>query len=265
MPGKRKSQVSHGVLGSPFLARVSLKQERIQRGIHPFTIPLVEREDFELRFTTPVTFLVGENGSGKSTLLEALAWALGFNAQGGSRDNSYAEGADGHPLGRALRLNWRQRVTDGFFLRAETFFNFATYLEEVGSAFLAYGGKSLHAQSHGEAFLSLFENRIEDGIYLLDEPEAALSPGRQLTFLSILYQLASMKVAQFVIATHSPILLTLPGATVLSIDDGNLREVSYKETEHFQLTRDFLNAPERYHRHLFRSESDQDDTGDVSS
>jgi len=187
---------------------------------------------------------------------------LGFNSQGGNRDNSYAEGADGHPLGRALKLSWRQRVTDGFFLRAETFFNFATFLEEAGSSFLAYGGKSLHRQSHGEAFLALFENRVEDGIYLLDEPEAALSPGRQLTFLSILHQLASMKVAQFVIATHSPILLTLPGATVLSIEEGRLREVSYRDTEHYQLTRDFLNAPERYHRHLFRSESaeDEDDT-----
>jgi predicted ATPase len=258
MPSKRKPRAPQAVLGSPFLTRASLREDRIQKGVHPFTIPLLAHEEFKLDFTTPVTFLVGENGSGKSTLLEALAWALGFGAQGGSRDNSYAEGADGHPLGRALQLNWRQRVSDGFFLRAETFFNFATYLEEVGS-FLAYGGRSLHGQSHGEAFLSLFENRIEDGMYLLDEPEAALSPARQLTFLSILYQLASMKVAQFIIATHSPILLTLPGATVLSIDEGRLREVGYRDTEHYQLTRDFLNAPERYHRHLFRSESAVDD------
>jgi predicted ATPase len=148
-------------------------------------------------------------------------------------------------------------------LRAETFFNFATYLEDVGSPFTAYGGKSLHDQSHGEAFLALFENRVEDGMYLLDEPEAALSPGRQLTFLSILHQLASMKVAQFIIATHSPILLTLPGATVLSIEEGRFREVNYRDTEHFQLTRDFLNAPERYHRHLFRSESAEDDSGNA--
>jgi len=206
-----------------------------------------------------VTFLVGENGSGKSTLLEALAWALGFGAQGGNRDNSYTENVDGHALGQALLLSWRQRVSDGFFLRAETFFNFATYLEEVGSTFLAYGGKPLHQQSHGEGFLALFENRVEDGVYLLDEPEAALSPGRQLTFLSILYHLASMKVAQFIIATHSPILLTLPGASVLSIEEGQLREVSYRDTEHFQLTRDFLNAPERFHRHLFRGDADSQD------
>lgn len=262
MPSKRKARPSREIPGSPFLTHVSLREDRIQQGVHPFTLPLLEHEELDLAFTTPVTFLVGENGSGKSTLLEALAWALGFNAQGGSRDNSYAEGADGHPLGRALQLSWRQRVMDGFFLRAETFFNFATYLEEVGSSFLAYGGKSLHGQSHGEAFLSLFENRVEDGMYLLDEPEAALSPARQLTFLSILHQLASMKVAQFIIATHSPILLTLPGARVISIDEGRLREVDYRDTEHFQLTRDFLNAPERYHRHLFRSESAKDDTSE---
>lgn len=253
-----KPRALHRTPGSPFLTRVSLREDRIQAGVHPFTIPLID-QGLHLSFTTPVTFLVGENGSGKSTLLEALAWALGFNAQGGNRDNSYTEGADGHALGRALNLSWRQRVSDGFFLRAETFFNFATYLEEVGSPFLAYGGKSFHQQSHGEGFLALFENRMEDGVYLLDEPEAALSPGRQLTFLSILHQLASMKVAQFIIATHSPILLTLPGATVLSIEEGRLREVSYRDTEHFQLTRDFLNAPERYHRHLFRAQSDSED------
>lgn len=235
-----------------------MRHDKVQPGVHPFTIPLL-KADFKLTFTTPVTFLVGENGSGKSTLLEGLAWALGFNAQGGSKDNSYAEGADGHALGQALLLSWRQRVSDGFYLRAETFFNFASYLEEVGSTFLAYGGKSFHQQSHGEGFLALFENRLEDGVYLLDEPEAALSPGRQLTFLSILHQLATMKVAQFIIATHSPILLTLPGATVLAIEEGRLREVDYRETEHFQLTRDFLNSPERFHRYLFRSDSDEQD------
>jgi predicted ATPase len=243
--------------GSPFLTAVGLHADRVQPDVYPFTLPLLAQK-LALKFSAPVTFLVGENGSGKSTLLEALAWAVGFNAQGGNRDNSYAEGADGHVLGRALHLSWRQKVAGGFFLRAETFFNFATYMEEVGSTFLAYGGKSLHAQSHGEAFLALFENRFEDGLYLLDEPEAALSPQRQLAFLRILHDLASRKIAQFVIATHSPILLTLPGATVLSVDEGQLREVSYRDTEHFQLTRDFLNAPERFFRHLLRDEEDQE-------
>lgn len=258
MARKPPARAGHKTPGSPFISRVSLNEGRIEPGVHPFTIPLLQRK-LDLVFHAPVTFLVGENGSGKSTLLEALAWALGFGAQGGNRDNSYAEGADGHVLGRALKIGWRQRVSDGFFLRAETFFNFATYLEEVGSPFLAYGGKSFHQQSHGEGFLALFENRVEDGVYLLDEPEAALSPGRQLTFLSILHHLASLKVAQFIIATHSPILLTLPGATLLSIEEGQIREVGYRDTEHYQLTRDFLNAPERFHRHLFRSEGDSDD------
>lgn len=237
-------------MGSPFLTRVGLHEDRLQPGVYPFTIPFLTA-DFTLKLTTPVTFLVGENGSGKSTLLEALGWAVGFGAQGGGRDNSYAEGADGHALGRALHLGWKQKVADGFFLRAETFFNFATYLEEAGSDFRAYGGESLHRQSHGEAFLSLFQHRFEDGMYLLDEPEAALSPQRQLAFLRVLHELSARKIAQFIIATHSPILLTLPGATVLSIADGAIRAVSYQETEHFQLTRDFLNAPERFHRHLF--------------
>jgi predicted ATPase len=237
---------------------VGLDPDRIQSGVHPFTLPLFKPE-FELKLNTPVTFLVGENGSGKSTLLEAIAWAGGFGAQGGNKDNSYTEGADGHALGRALQLAWRQRVAGGFFLRAETFFNFATYLEEAGSTFLAYGGKSLHEQSHGEAFLSLFDNRFEDGLYLLDEPEAALSPQRQLTFLSILHQLSSSKVAQFVIATHSPMLITLPGARILSLEGGQLREVTYQDTEHYKLTRDFLNKPERFHRYLFEQGSENDE------
>ena len=240
-------------MGSPFLTGIGLREDRIEPGVYPFTIPFLSG-DFALELSTPVTFLVGENGSGKSTVLEALAWAVGFGAQGGSRDNSFAEGADGHALGRALHLRWKQKVIDGFFLRAETFFNFATYLEDVGSTFRAYGGESLHRQSHGEAFLSLFQHRFEDGIYLLDEPEAALSPQRQLAFLRVLYELSSQKIAQFIIATHSPILLTFPGATVLSIEEGAIRPVSYRDTEHFQLTRDFLNAPERFHRHLFAAD-----------
>ncbi len=236
--------------GSPFLVHLGLREDRVQPGVHPFTLPLFEN-GFELDLTTPVTFLVGENGSGKSSLLEALAWALGFGMQGGARDNSYAEGADGHPLGRALALSWRQRVSDGFFLRAETFFNFATWLEEVGSTFHAYGGRSLHQQSHGEAFLALFQNRFEDGIYLLDEPEAALSPARQLALLRVLHDLTKTRIAQFVIATHSPMLMALPGATVLAIEDGRIAPVDYRKTEHYQLTRGFLEEPERYFRWLF--------------
>jgi predicted ATPase len=257
---RRKVVVGKGsaLPGSPFLTHLGLKEEKIQHGVHPFTLPLIE-PGLDLEFSTPVTFLVGENGAGKSTLLEAIAWAAGFGARGGHRDQSFAEGADGHTLGRALRMGWRQRVSGGFFLRAETFFNFATYLEEAGSTFDAYGGKSLHAQSHGEAFLSLFSHNFEDGLFILDEPEAALSPQRQLAFLNILHDLGSRKIAQFVIATHSPILLTLPKSRVLSLDAGRFTEVDYRETDHFRLTRDFLNAPERYYRHLLERADPEED------
>jgi predicted ATPase len=252
MPRRSRKQPTT-LPGSPFLNRVELWPGKIQAGLHPFTLPLLSPQ-FCLSFTTPITFLVGENGSGKSTLLEALAWALGFSAQGGNRDNSYQEGVDGHTLGRALHLHWRQKVTSGFFLRAETFFNFATYLEAANSTFFRYGGTSFHLQSHGEGFLALFEHHFEDGVYLLDEPEAALSPQRQLAFLRILKQLTANGGAQFVIATHSPMLLTFPGATVLSLAGGSILPVRYQDTEHYQLMRDFLNSPERFYRHLFAAE-----------
>ncbi|HTN87619.1 MAG TPA: AAA family ATPase [Sorangium sp.] len=230
-------------------------------GVHPFDIPVL-RDGLSFELTRPVTFLVGENGSGKSTLLEGLAWSVGFGAHGGNRDHQFTEATDGHALGRALRLGWRQRTTDGFFLRAETFYNFASHLEEAGSNFSRYGGASFMAKSHGEAFLALFEHRFEDGFYILDEPEAALSPQRQLAFLRILHQLTAPRIAQFVIATHSPILLAFPGATVLSLDDGSIREVEYRDTSHYQLTRDFLLAPERYFRYLF-DDADGDAPGAV--
>lgn len=236
--------------GSPFLARVTLREDRIEPGTHPFDIPILSN-GLALAFSTPVTFLVGENGSGKSTLLEALAWRVGFDAEGGNRDNHYAEGADGHALGRALDLQWRQRTTTGFFLRAETFYNFSARLESAGDSFSVYGGESLQSKSHGEAFLSLFEHRFEDGLYILDEPEAALSPQRQLAFLRILHRLTTPRIAQFVIATHSPMLLAFPGATVLSLDGGSIEAMDYRDTDHYLLTRDFLDAPERFFRHLF--------------
>ncbi len=251
---------SRGTPGSPFLTSVALRQDRAQPGTHPFDIPIL-RDGLALTFANPVTFLVGENGSGKSTLLEALAWSIGFGTQGGNRDHRFEEGGDGHALGRALRLNWRQRTTTGFFLRAETFFNFATYLESVGSTFSAYGGESFHTKSHGEAFLALFAHRFEDGLYILDEPEAALSPQRQLAFLRILHQLTVPRIAQFVIATHSPLLLAFPGATVLSLDGGAIAEVDYRDTDHYRVTRDFLESPERFFRHLF----DEPDTGAPSA
>jgi predicted ATPase len=238
------------IRGSPFLTHVSLHPDRVQPEVHPFELPVV-REGFPMSFTTPVTFIVGENGSGKSTLLEALAWAVGFGAHGGNRDHQFVEGSEGHALGRALKLVWRQRTVEGFFLRAETFYDFSAYLESVGSTFNSYGGAPLNTKSHGEAFLALFEHRFEDGLFILDEPEAALSPQRQLALLSILHRLSTPRIAQFIIATHSPMLLAFPGATVLSLEEGKLTPVDYRETNHYQLTRGFLEAPERYFRYLF--------------
>ena len=258
MPRRSRTSPSPVVAGSPFLTRVTLREDRVEAGVYPFNIPLLT-DGLDLGFSTPVTFLVGENGAGKSTLLEALAWAAGFSAQGGNRDNAYAEGADGHALGRALSLSWRQKVAGGFFLRAETFFNFATYLETVGSTFRAYGGRSLHTQSHGEAFLSLFQHRFEDGLYFLDEPEAALSPQRQLAFLGILHSLTAPRMAQFIIATHSAMLLTFPGANILSLDGSGIRPVSYDETDHYRITKDFLDTPQRFYRHLLSEEPESGD------
>lgn len=255
MPKQAHTRTATLPPGSPFLGRIGLRNDRVVPDVYPFTIPWIDTA-LAIDLKSPVTFLVGENGTGKSTLLEGLAWACGFGAQGGAKDNSFAEGADGHGLGRALRLTWRQRVADGFFLRAETFFNFAAYLESVGSTYRAYGGESLNEKSHGEAFLALFQHRFEDGIYLLDEPEAALSPQRQLAFLRILHDLSRARVAQFIIATHSPMLLTLPGAEVLCLDDGTIRAVPYQETSHFQLTKDFLNQPERFYRHLLADDGE---------
>jgi predicted ATPase len=250
---KQAGRKKHATYGTPFLTHVELWQERTIPGVHPFNLPVLSH-GLNLNFGAAVTFFVGENGSGKSTIMEALAWSAGFASQGGDRANRYAEGDDGYLLGRALKLAWRQKGIGGFFMRAETFFNFAAYLEGVGSTFMAYGGRPLNRQSHGEAFLSVFRNRFEDGLYLLDEPEAALSPQRQLAFLGILHELTRAKVAQFIIATHSPILLALPGAVILNFDGERPEQVQYEDTEHYRITKDFLEAPERFFRHLFDSD-----------
>jgi predicted ATPase len=234
----------------PFLRSIATLSERVKPGRHPFNIPCLAK-GLHITFTTNVTFLVGENGSGKSTILEAIAEKCGFNVSGGNRDHQYLLDRELSHLASATRLAWNQKTVEGFFMRAETFFNFATYLDEIGSTFRAYGGKSLHEQSHGESFLSLFVNRFESGLYILDEPEAALSPARQLSFLTIIHDLEASGHAQFIIATHSPIILSYPGATILSLDGDRISEIEYKETDHYKLTREFLECPERYFKHLF--------------
>lgn len=240
---------SPGVGHAPFLHNVRTLPEKIDSATYPFTIGAFSR-GIDLTFTSPVTFFVGENGSGKSTLLEALAEGCGFNPEGGSRDHHRETAAGRSPLLDALRLTWRPKVTKGFFLRAESFYNFATYIEGV-SDMGAYGGKSLHEQSHGESFLALFAHRFDHGVFILDEPEAALSPQRQLSFLKIIHDLAKSGRAQFLIATHSPIILAFPGAVLFSLDGDAIEEIAYRDTKHFLITRDFLSSPERFFKHLF--------------
>jgi len=258
MKSKRQGAArSERSMGAPFLQRVVSLPELVDPGRHPFNVRAFSH-GIDIAFRTNVTFFVGENGSGKSTLLEALAECCGFSPEGGNRDHHREVLAERSPLAQALRLSWMPKVAEGFFMRAESFYNFATYIEQV-SDLRAYGGKSLHQQSHGESFLSLFTNRFEQGIYILDEPEAALSPQRQLSFLRIIHDLEVPAHAQFLISTHSPILLSYPGAVLFSLDGDTIREVAYHETEHYRVTRDFLNSPERFFKHLFRAVSEEED------
>ncbi|BBB47143.1 AAA family ATPase [Pelolinea submarina] len=238
----------------PFLNSIRTVENTANAQEYPFNIPAFS-EGINMEFSSNVTFFVGENGSGKSTLLEAIAENCGFNVAGGNRNHYYQYHKTESNLGSILRFSWLPKVTDGFFLRAESFFNFATYIDNLESdepgVYDAYGGKSLHGQSHGEAFLALFENKFKKGIYILDEPEAALSPKRQLSFLVLMHELEKTGKAQFIIATHSPIILSYPEAIIYSFDQERITKVIYEETEHYQITKDFLMNPGLYHKHLF--------------
>ena len=211
-----------------------------------------------LSFDRSVTFLVGENGSGKSTLLEAIAVASGFNPEGGTRNFSFSTRDTHSILGQYLTPARRRYAKDGFFLRAESFYNVATNIDEMdegpsyGPRLIdSYGGISLHHQSHGESFLRLVQNRFGGhGLYLLDEPEAALSPGRLLTLMGEMHRLVQ-EDSQFIIATHSPILMAFPNARLYLLDEEGITPVDYRETEHYQLTCRFLENPERMLRYLF--------------
>ena len=223
-------------------------------------LPVVRhlRQIGELRLTSDVTFFVGENGTGKSTLLEAVAVAMGFNPEGGTRNFNFATAETHSPLNEFITVVKGVRPRDGFFLRAESFYNVASYIDLLDSepsfgapVIESYGGVSLHEQSHGESFLALFKNRFGgNGLYLLDEPEAALSPSRQMTLMVLMNELLQ-KHSQFVIATHSPILMAFPHAQVIELTEDSIRTVPYQQTEHFQLTRRFLNNPEKMMEMLF--------------
>jgi predicted ATPase len=249
----------------------------------PFTVPAIAALE-RIAFETPVTFLVGENGSGKSSFLEALAWAVESVAAGSAPLERDASLDAVRPLGRALRPVWSRRTRRGFFLRAEDFFGWVKRTNAERAALLRDAervraesrelpegelrrilspytgsaaaletryGADVDARSHGEQFLAFFGARlVPDGLYLLDEPEAPLSPSRQLALLATLREAAEQRRCQFVIATHSPILMALPSATILSFDRTPVSSVAWDELEHVRLVRDFLNRPEAFLRHL---------------
>jgi predicted ATPase len=270
----------------PHLARITRKEPRVASAFpqdgFPFAVPAVRALE-SLDLDTPVTFLVGENGSGKSTLLEAIAAAAELRSLGSAELSTDDSLAAQRALADTLRLAWTRRTRVGFFLRAEDFFGYlkrlarndarimreeeevglrpalpsvagavngqrgAEHVDEIASA--AYIARR-DARSHGESFFDLFQaNLFSGGLYLLDEPEAPLSPQRQLAFLALMHS-AVGDGGQFVIATHSPILLAYPGARIYSFDEAPVREVAFEELDHVTITRDFLNDPERYLRHL---------------
>ncbi len=250
---------------------------------YPFVVPAVASLlAAPLDFDAPVTFLVGENGSGKSAILEGLACAAGSIAIAGDDPQRDPTLAAARALGGRLRLTWCARTQRGFFLRAEDFFGFAKYISALRAGLerdldelngepgpdtygrrLARGvftrelgqllqtDSTVNASSHGESFLELFQRRFAArGLYLLDEPEAPLSPVRQLALLALLQEMTGAGESQFVIATHSPILMAFPGATIYSLDGGTPHRVTWGDLEHVTLTRDFLNDPDAYLRRL---------------
>lgn len=235
---------------APFLRNVLVMAEKIPNpGIYPFDLPAVRALD-GLKLA-PVTFFVGENGSGKSTILEAIAVAAGLNAEGGTRNFNFATRRSESDLHRCLRLARTRHPQMAFFLRAESFFNVATEVERLGVS--GYGERSLHEQSHGESFLALMKHRFQPrGLYLLDEPEAALSPSRQLSLLVRMNELVSQG-SQFLIASHAPIVLAYPAALIYRLSDEGITPTAYDDLEHVALTRDFLNDRARYLSRLLRA------------
>lgn len=232
-----------------FLRHIELLRDKVPDWkAYPFSIPAVANLE-RLELSPTVTFLVGENGSGKSTFIEAIAIKAGFNPEGGTKNFASRNRPSESELHQYLRLaRGARREKSGFFLRAETMFNVSTEAE----AYRSYGWEDLHEKSHGEAFLWVVLNRFRDnGLYILDEPESALSPQRQLALLGRIHQLVT-KGSQLIIATHSPILMAFPEALILSLDRGGINEVAYKDTEHYTVTRAFLQNPERMLNDIFK-------------
>jgi predicted ATPase len=216
---------------------------------YPFNLPAI-RDLQSLSFHPKVTFIIGENGSGKSTLLESIAVAYGFNAEGGTKNFNFSSRSTHSNLSNYVKvIKGTKKPRTGFFLRAESFYNFASNVDDL-EVVNSYGGRSLHEQSHGESFLAVFFNKFTgEGIYILDEPEAALSPSRQMSMLTRMHELVK-EGSQFIIATHSPIIMAYPQAIIYQIKEG-FEQIDYKETEHYQVTQSFLNNTQKMLSVLF--------------
>jgi predicted ATPase len=236
----------------PFALHVELQREKVPSFDHyPFALPAIRNLD-TLELHPKVTFLVGENGSGKSTLLEAIAVAYGFNAEGGTKNFNFGTRSSHSELHDYIRIaRSTRRPLNGFFLRAESFFNLATEIERLDAEpggrkiISSYGERSLHEQSHGESFMALMVHRFgPEGIYLLDEPEAALSPQRQMSALVRIHDLVN-EHSQFIIATHSPILMAYPNAWIYSCTSEGIKRINYHDTEHYRVMHNFMVNPER--------------------
>ena len=251
------------MLNDLFIQDVRLKAEgEIDSGQYPYNLPAIKNLG-RLQIKSPVTFFVGENGMGKSTLLEAIAVNFGFNAEGGTRNFNFATRASHSDLHRALTVSKGLRPRNGYFLRAESFYNFATEVEHLDAEptslplprlIDSYGGLSLHEQSHGESFMAVMKSRFSGGgLYLLDEPESALSPTSQMTLLALM-KARTDENAQFIIATHAPILMALPGATIYHFSENGITETAYRDAPQYQPTRRFLEAPEKMLDILFADE-----------
>jgi predicted ATPase len=240
------------MLSNQYVSRFSLKTELIESfNQYPFNLPAIRNLDY-VELHPKITFFVGENGSGKSTLLEAIAISLGFNPEGGTKNFNFNTRDSHSELHNFLRVaKGIKKPRYGFFLRAESFFNVATEIERLDKDPLdgppiidSYGGTSLHEQSHGESFLALLMNRFGgQGLYVLDEPEAALSPQRQLKAIARIHELIGER-SQFIIATHSPLMMAYPDAWIYACTADGLQRVVYKDTEHFRVMRDFMSDPD---------------------
>jgi predicted ATPase len=258
-------QQKPAMLSTKFAIDLRLRRDIVPSfDVYPFSLPAIRHLDL-LEFHPAVTFVVGENGSGKSTLLEAIAVACGFNAEGGSKNFNFGTRVSHSPLHEFIRIaKGFRRPRDGYFLRAESFFNVATEIERLDSGgggpriIDSYGGRSLHEQSHGESFMALMRERFRgNGLYILDEPEAALSPQRQLAALARIHTLAKAG-SQFIIATHSPILMAYPDAHIYSCSQDGIARVDYYDTEHYTVMHDFVVNPKRMLDILLAPGSDQD-------